>query len=43
MAGKPRDALVISQDERRTLEGWARRRKTAQGLSTRARIVLECA
>ena len=30
-------------DERRTLESWARRRKTAQGLALRARIVLACA
>jgi transposase len=35
--------LVLSQDERRTLENWARRRKTAQGLALRARIVLTCA
>lgn len=35
--------LVLSQDERLVLEGWARRRSTAQGLAMRARIVLECA
>jgi len=35
--------LVLSQAERRTLENWARRRKTAQGLALRARIVLACA
>jgi transposase len=35
--------LVLSEDERRTLENWARRRKTAQGLALRARIVLACA
>jgi transposase len=35
--------LVLSDDERRTLENWARRRKTAQGLALRARIVLACA
>src|SRR5204863_2199773 len=29
--------------ERRTLENWAKRRKTAQGLALRARIVLACA
>lgn len=34
---------MLSEDERRTLEGWASRRKTAQGLAKRARIVLECA
>ena len=35
--------LVLSGDERRTLENWARRRSTAQGLALRARIVLACA
>ena len=34
---------MLSGDERRTLENWARRRKTAQGLALRARIVLACA
>ena len=37
------EPLVLSQDERRTLENWASRRKTAQGLALRARIVLACA
>jgi transposase-like protein len=32
--------LVSSEDKRRTLENWARRRKTARGLALRARIVL---
>jgi len=35
--------LVLSEDERRTLENWVRRRSTAQGLALRARIVLACA
>src|SRR5438067_5244652 len=35
--------LVLSDAERRTLENWATRRKTAQGLALRARIVLACA
>jgi transposase len=43
MAGKSRLQLVLTDAERRTLEGWARRRKTAQGLAQRARIVLLCA
>ena len=34
---------MLTDAERRTLEGWARRRKTAQGLAQRARIVLLCA
>src|SRR5213596_2698102 len=43
MAGKPRLPLVLTPAERRTLQGWASRRKTAQGLAQRARIVLLCA
>ena len=35
--------LVLSVTERRALENWAKRRKTAQGLALRARIVLACA
>jgi len=34
---------VLSEAERRTLGGWARRRRIAQGLALRARIVLACA
>jgi len=37
------EPLVLTDAERRTLENWARRRKTAQGLALRARIVLACA
>src|SRR5258707_3023483 len=43
MAGKPGPPLVLTDAERRTLQGWASRRKTAQGLAQRARIVLMCA
>ncbi|MGW4975002.1 helix-turn-helix domain-containing protein [Streptomyces mirabilis] len=35
--------LVLSEDERLTLQGWVKRRTTAQGLAKRARIVLACA
>ena len=35
--------LALSDDERRTLVSWSRRRSTAQGLALRARIVLACA
>jgi transposase len=35
--------LVLSDDERRTLENWSRRRRTAQGVAMPARIVLACA
>ena len=34
---------MLSEDERQTLENWARRRTTGQGLALRARIVLACA
>ena len=34
---------MLSDAERRTLENWAKRRKTAQGHALRARIVLACA
>jgi len=35
--------IELSADERAVLEGWARRRKTAQALALRSRIVLACA
>jgi transposase len=35
--------LELSDEERRVLTGWARRRTTAQALAVRSRIVLECA
>jgi transposase len=35
--------LDLTDDERRVLEGWARRRKTAQALALRSRIVLAAA
>jgi transposase len=35
--------VVLSDDERQVLEGWARRRSSAQGLAVRARIVLGAA
>src|SRR6266550_2942518 len=37
------EPLVLSDAERQMLQGWATRRKTAQGLALRARIVLACA
>jgi transposase len=36
-------SISLSADDRSTLEGWRRRRKTAQDLALRARIVLACA
>jgi len=35
--------LELTDDERRTLSAWARRRKTAQALAARSQIVLACA
>ena len=43
MASPKLEPLVLSDEERRVLEGWARRRKTAQALAMRSRIVLACA
>ena len=41
--GRPAVRVIISPSERTTLEQWARRRTTAQGLAQRARIILLCA
>jgi transposase len=41
--GRPKAPLVLTEDERQTLERWARRRMSAQALALRARIVLACA
>ena len=43
MASPKLEPVVLSDDERRVLEGWARRRKTAQALALRSRIILACA
>lgn len=40
--GRPKAPLTISPSERKRLNGWTRRRKTAQALALRARIVLLC-
>ena len=41
--GRPIPTFVVTDEERRTLEGWARRPKTAQALAQRARMILACA
>ena len=41
--GRPTAAIVLSEDERETLERWARRPKTGQALALRCRIVLAAA
>jgi transposase len=41
--GRAKPPLVLTGEERETLECWARRPTTAQALAQRARIVLSCA
>jgi transposase len=43
MAARVLEPLSLSPFERKTLQGWTRRRKTAQGLALRAKIVLAAA
>ena len=43
MRGRPKTELVLSETEREQLEALTLRRKTAQALALRARIVLACA
>jgi len=42
MAGRPKAQLVLNESEREQLQAWARRRKTAQALALRSRIILAC-
>jgi hypothetical protein len=41
--GRPVPPIVLTTDERTTLEQWARRRTTAQAMALRARLILRCA
>jgi transposase len=43
MRGRPKAELMLSEAEREQLQAWSRRRKTAQALALRSRIVLGCA
>ncbi|GGN51589.1 hypothetical protein GCM10011579_007600 [Streptomyces albiflavescens] len=43
MAGRPRDAVVLTEDERTELIQWSRSRTCSQARALRARIVLACA
>ena len=43
MNGRPKALLVLSATEREQLIALTKRRKTAQALALRARIVLACA
>ena len=41
--GRSKAEIVLNESERGQLEAWTRRRKTAQALASRSRIILECA
>src|SRR4051812_29821373 len=41
--GRPKVEVVLTAEEREELEAWVRRKKTAQQIALRARIVLACA
>ncbi|MGB0094617.1 MAG: IS630 family transposase [Solirubrobacteraceae bacterium] len=41
--GRPKQVLVLSDQEREQLQRWERRRKSFQALAVRSRIVLACA
>ena len=41
--GRPKAPLVLTKEERQTLERWSRRSKTSQALALRGKIVLACA
>ena len=41
--GRPKAELMLSDEERETLQRWARRPKSPQSLALRAKIVLACA
>ena len=43
MMGRPKLLLELTCDEKEQLERWVRRRKSAQALALRSRIVLACA
>jgi transposase len=43
MASPKLEPVVLTGEERQVLEGWTRRRKTAQALALRSRIILGCA
>ncbi len=41
--GRPKQLLVLTEDERETLTRWSRRPKSPHSLAQRSRMVLECA
>lgn len=40
--GRPKAALVLTDDEAETLSRWARRAKTSQALALRSKLILAC-
>lgn len=42
-AGRPKAPLVLSVEERETLESWSHRSRSAPALARRARVILACA
>ena len=40
--GRPKSRLMLAPPDRKALERWVRRPKTAQALAQRARMVLAC-
>src|SRR5690625_1316830 len=41
--GRPKAALMLTDDERDQLQRWSRRAKSSQALALRSKIILECA
>ncbi len=41
--GRPTVPIILSAEERKTLQRWARRHSSSQALALRCRIVLACA
>ena len=41
--GRPKAVLELTEEERETLERWARRPSSPQSLALRSKIVLACA
>src|SRR6187397_2036686 len=41
--GRPKAPLILTDDERQTLQRWSRRAKSSQALALRCKIVLACA
>jgi hypothetical protein len=43
MVGRPKADLIVTPEDVATLTRWTARRKTAQALALRSRIILRCA